>query len=272
MMSVYSVAVKRNPLNSMTLIRATQYANTLHVFVPPLLESELWISNCQHELRSNVKAQIDGRHCQLHSGTRLCRQQQLCSYTQSQEQRQQSNDQLIQCSSPVPVLKESVSKTVPCIVEFYHQIVQLASITATVTTKSDSFMFVLTCPEAISTHPFCDLDNTQIISDINSTHEAPQYIQPLTNNLVRCMYTSLCLPSWLSMRNRFYHTSAVVKAGHNKWSKVKHKKKVTDLEKSMTIHKYVTLIASAIKVGGGPDPDSNIRLAGIIESARKAGM
>ena len=34
----------------------------------------------------------------------------------------------------------------------------------------------------------------------------------------------------------------------------------------------MTLIASVIKVGGGPDPDSNIRLAGIIESARKAGI
>ena len=34
----------------------------------------------------------------------------------------------------------------------------------------------------------------------------------------------------------------------------------------------MTLISSAIKVGGGADPDSNIRLAGIIESAKKAGM
>ena len=271
MMSVYSAIVRRNPLNIMTLIRATQYANTLHVYVPP---PDLWISICQHELRSNVN---DRRYYWLHTATRLCQRQQLRSYTQSQEWMQMwqlSSDQLTRCSSLVPIFKESVSKTVLCIIEFYHQILQQASVIALAT---KGLQFALTCPdsETISVHPFCNLDNTQIILEINSTHLTTQYVQPLTNNLVRGMpHTLLSLPScnWLIMWNRFYHTSAVVKAGHNKWSKVKHKKKVTDLEKSVTIHKYVTLIASAIKVGGGPDPDSNIRLAGIIESARKAGM
>jgi hypothetical protein len=183
--------------------------------------------------------------------------------------QQQSSDELTRCSSPVSVIKESVSRTVLCIDQFHHQIVQQASLTVTTTTP---FKFALAYPETISMiHPFYDQDNTQIALEINSTHEAPQ-VQPLTKNLVRRVYISLRLPIWLSMRNRFYHTGAVVQAGHNKWSKVKHKKKVTDLEKSTTIHKYVTLIASAIKVGGGPDPDSNIRLAGIIESARKAGI
>ena len=265
-MSVYSAVVRRNPLNFVTLIGATQYASTLHVFVPP---PELWISHCQYKLRSDVN---DRWHYRLHTSTRLCQRQQLCSYTQSQEwiqMWQQSSDQLTRCSSLVPILKESVSKTVLCIIEFYHQILQQASVIAT-----KGLQFALTCPETISVHPFCNLDNTQIILEINSTHQTPQYVQPLTNNLVRGMHTLPCLPScnWLTMRNRFYHTSAVVKAGHNKWSKVKHKKKVTDLEKSVTIHKYMTLIVSAIKVGGGSDPDSNVRLAGIIESARKAGM
>ena len=61
-------------------------------------------------------------------------------------------------------------------------------------------------------------------------------------------------------------------AGHNKWSKIKHKKKATDLEKSKNIQKYMTLIVSAMKTGGGPDPDVNVRLASVIETARKAGI
>ena len=69
-----------------------------------------------------------------------------------------------------------------------------------------------------------------------------------------------------------YHSSSVAMAGHNKWSKVKHKKKSTDLEKSKNIHKFVTQIVSAIKVGGGADPDANVRLANVIDAAKKAGI
>lgn len=68
-----------------------------------------------------------------------------------------------------------------------------------------------------------------------------------------------------------YHSSAILMAGHNKWSKVKHKKKFTDREKSKNIHKFVTQIVSAIKTGGGSDPESNIRLASVIGTAKKAG-
>ena len=70
---------------------------------------------------------------------------------------------------------------------------------------------------------------------------------------------------------RHYHNSTLTLAGHNKWSKIKHKKKATDLEKSKNIQKYMTLIVSAIKTGGGADPDANIRLASVMEAARKAG-
>lgn len=71
---------------------------------------------------------------------------------------------------------------------------------------------------------------------------------------------------------KHYQSSALMLAGHNRWSKVKHKKKTTDLEKSKNIHKYMTLIVSAIKTGGGADPDNNVRLASVMEAARKAGI
>ena len=178
---------------------------------------------------------------------------------------QQSSGQLTRYFRSMLALKES--RTIIYIDEFYHRTIQLASITAT----TKCFKSVLS-PEAFSIHQaFYDLDKDQIILEDN-THETCSILQlqTFTKKMARC--TSLHLPIWLSMRSQFYHTSAIVQAGHNKWSKVKHKKKITDLEKSTTIHKYVKLIASAIKVGGGPDPNSNIRLAGIIESARKSGM
>ena len=75
----------------------------------------------------------------------------------------------------------------------------------------------------------------------------------------------VCSPS------RFYHSSTLALAGHNKWSKIKHKKKASDLEKSKTVHKVISLIISAIKTGGGADPNSNIRLASILDVAKKAG-
>ena len=71
---------------------------------------------------------------------------------------------------------------------------------------------------------------------------------------------------------RHYHSSTRMQAGHNKWSKVKHKKKATDLEKSRTIHRFVNLIMSAVKTGGGVDPDANVHLASAMETARKAGV
>lgn len=179
---------------------------------------------------------------------------------------QQSSGQLTWYFSSILVLKESISRTVIYVDEFYYQTIQLGSITAT----TKPFKFAPN-PEAFSVHPFYDLDKDQIILE-DSTHEACSILQLQTLTKKMARYASLHLPVWLSMQSRFYHTSAIVQAGHNKWSKIKHKKKVTDFEKSIAIHKYVTLIASAIKVGGGPDPDSNIRLAGIIESARKAGM
>ena len=252
-----------NSLNFMTLIRATRrYGCALSVSVPSTLKCV--ISECQYTPRSNVSRWL---HPQA-AGTRPCqKRRQVYRYSRSQERTQmwQPSGRLTRYFGSMLILKSKIINIY--IGEFHHRIVRLASVAAT----TKPFKFAPANREATSIHPFYDPEKTHVILEIhNSTHEATQQLQPHTKIMAR--YTSLRLPVWLSVRNRFYHTSAVVKAGHNKWSKVKHKKKVTDLEKSVTIHKYVTLISSAIKIGGGADPDSNIRLAGIIESAKKAGM
>jgi YebC/PmpR family DNA-binding regulatory protein len=60
-------------------------------------------------------------------------------------------------------------------------------------------------------------------------------------------------------------------AGHNKWSKIKHRKAVVDKRRG----KVWTKISKAIIVAakhGGPDPDSNLTLRYAIDEARYANM
>lgn len=59
-------------------------------------------------------------------------------------------------------------------------------------------------------------------------------------------------------------------AGHNKWSKIKHKKAATDAQKSKIFSKIVRLIQVEAKKSGGDVDSPGLRLA--IEKARKANM
>ncbi|TVQ79068.1 MAG: YebC/PmpR family DNA-binding transcriptional regulator [Bradymonadales bacterium] len=56
-------------------------------------------------------------------------------------------------------------------------------------------------------------------------------------------------------------------AGHNKWSKVKRLKAVTDAKKSALYGKYIKEITVAAKLGGA-DPDGNARLRKAISDAK----
>lgn len=59
-------------------------------------------------------------------------------------------------------------------------------------------------------------------------------------------------------------------AGHNKWSKIKHKKAATDAAKSKIFGKLVRQIQVEAKRCGGDESDPGLRM--IIEKARKANM
>jgi YebC/PmpR family DNA-binding regulatory protein len=59
-------------------------------------------------------------------------------------------------------------------------------------------------------------------------------------------------------------------AGHNKWSKIKHKKAVTDAQKSKIFGKLVRLIQVEAKKSGGNVDSPGLKLA--IEKANKANM
>ncbi len=76
----------------------------------------------------------------------------------------------------------------------------------------------------------------------------------------------------LLIRSTGIHTASLECAGHNKWSKIKRKKAVTDMERSQVTHIYVRKIISAIKTGGSNDPDKNFKLGNIVQQAKSAGV
>jgi YebC/PmpR family DNA-binding regulatory protein len=57
-------------------------------------------------------------------------------------------------------------------------------------------------------------------------------------------------------------------SGHNKWSKIKHKKAKTDAQKSASFTKVIREIMSAVK-SGGTDPNGNFKLRLAIEHAKE---
>ena len=59
-------------------------------------------------------------------------------------------------------------------------------------------------------------------------------------------------------------------SGHNKWSKIKHKKEITDGKKSKIFSKYAKLIAVASKAAGGDITDPSLRA--VIDNAKAESM
>ena len=70
---------------------------------------------------------------------------------------------------------------------------------------------------------------------------------------------------------RNVHVTSINSAGHNKWSKIRHKKAGTDQEKSRMRGKLVDQIRTAVAVGGS-DPVTNIKLAGLLTRAKSIGL
>ncbi len=60
-------------------------------------------------------------------------------------------------------------------------------------------------------------------------------------------------------------------AGHNKWSKIKHKKGANDAKRGKVWTKLIRELTIASKAGG-PDPDGNARLRKAIDDARAANV
>ena len=61
-------------------------------------------------------------------------------------------------------------------------------------------------------------------------------------------------------------------AGHSKWSKIKRSKGVQDQKRGKIFTRLGHEITTAVKEGGGPDPDGNPRLRLAIDKAKAANM
>ncbi|XP_060795496.1 translational activator of cytochrome c oxidase 1 [Neoarius graeffei] len=70
---------------------------------------------------------------------------------------------------------------------------------------------------------------------------------------------------------RTMHVSPVLRAGHNKWSKVKDIKIPKDAARARMIAKYAMLIRVAVREGG-PNPEYNVTLAQLIEQCRNKNL
>lgn len=61
-------------------------------------------------------------------------------------------------------------------------------------------------------------------------------------------------------------------SGHSKWSTIKRKKGVTDAKRGKVFTRIIHEITTAVREGGGGDPDANPRLRLAIEKAKSANM
>ncbi|KAI1487781.1 transcriptional regulator TACO1-like protein [Biscogniauxia mediterranea] len=66
-------------------------------------------------------------------------------------------------------------------------------------------------------------------------------------------------------------SSAVLRSGHNRWSKIRHQKGAADQKKTAQRSTFAKHLALYTKLYG-PDPNMNTALAGVIAAAKKAGM
>jgi YebC/PmpR family DNA-binding regulatory protein len=61
-------------------------------------------------------------------------------------------------------------------------------------------------------------------------------------------------------------------AGHSHWAGIKHKKAANDAKRGKIFSKLAKLIYTAVKEGGGGDPNDNPRLRLVLEKCRQANM
>lgn len=108
----------------------------------------------------------------------------------------------------------------------------------------------------------CALDRARYVYHPSSTQRACGGVTILRNtNMQRKMGSAI----------RNLHVASANAAGHNKWSKIKRKKAVTDMEKSRMRGKLLDQIRTAI-ASGGVDPTTNVKLSGLLTLAKSGGV
>ena len=60
-------------------------------------------------------------------------------------------------------------------------------------------------------------------------------------------------------------------AGHNKWSKIRHKKAAVEVQRSKEFTKLGRELMAAVR-DGGANPESNLKLSNVLSRAKTIGM
>ncbi|GBE82454.1 DUF28-domain-containing protein [Sparassis latifolia] len=71
---------------------------------------------------------------------------------------------------------------------------------------------------------------------------------------------------------RSFSTTSIIFSGHNKWSKIKHKKGANDAQKGAIYSKAYRDIVLAVRNGGNADPDLNAALAVVLKKVKAQGV
>ncbi|KAI0481013.1 duf28 domain-containing protein [Xylariaceae sp. FL0804] len=82
---------------------------------------------------------------------------------------------------------------------------------------------------------------------------------------------AICARCFRLQQQRLLHTGQVLRAGHNKWSKIKHQKGAADVKKASQRTLFAKNLLLYTKLYGA-DPKLNSQLALAIAQAKKAGM
>ncbi|KAI9151041.1 hypothetical protein H9P43_009656 [Blastocladiella emersonii ATCC 22665] len=71
---------------------------------------------------------------------------------------------------------------------------------------------------------------------------------------------------------RAIHATPSLAAGHNKWSKIRHKKGDADTRRALVFSRLGREIINAVKSSGSSDPSANAALAALLQKARSLNM
>lgn len=86
-----------------------------------------------------------------------------------------------------------------------------------------------------------------------------------------CLYRTAAAVCHQLRFARKVHCTELSLAGHNKWSKIKRKKAVADMERNKHTTKLISQLITAVRLGGA-DPEINIALSGLLSQAKSAGI
>lgn len=116
------------------------------------------------------------------------------------------------------------------------------------------------------TTPLCSIGRTKA-ARLATRSNAAFYSFSRTHQTTSAAVVAQCTAS----RWRCIHTTPTQNSGHNRWSKIRHRKGAADAQKSVQFSRITTEIYLSLRAQPSADPSVNPRLAAILSKARDVG-